>query len=103
VIGLHRPLKNVRTTAEAGGFSRPMKAIIFRLQPRFDSVLFVTHQGTRFLSHAAVCVALRNFDNTNGQTGAEALNLCQSIGRLKPPASTVAPAFFSGLFRPCAL
>ena len=61
---------------------------------------FDTHRGTRFLSHSAVCVALINFDNTNGQTGAEALNLCQSIGRLKPPASTVTPTFFSGLFSP---
>src|SRR5258708_13261813 len=56
---------------------------------------FDTHQGTRFPSHSAACVSLINFDNTNGQTGAEALNLCQSIGRLKPPASTVAPPFFT--------
>ncbi len=61
---------------------------------------FDTHQGTRFLSHSAVCVALINFNNTNDQTGAEALNLCRAIGRLKPPASTVAPAFFQRSVKP---
>jgi len=72
---------NAGTTAAEGGFSRPMDAIYF---PGFSRGLtpcsFDTHQGARFLSHSAVRVTLINFDNTNGQTGAKALNLVSPSG-----------------------
>src|SRR5258708_24195061 len=60
------------------GFSRGLTPCSFDL-----------HQGTRFLSHSAVCVVLINFNNTNYQTVAEALNLFRANRRLQPPTSTL--------------
>src|SRR5258708_3336688 len=49
--------------------------------------------GSRFPSRLAACVPLINSDNPKGQTGAEARKCIASVGRLKPPSSTVVPAF----------
>src|SRR5713226_7881488 len=61
---------------------------------------FDMHRGTRISFTLSSLRRSYNFDNTNDQTGAEALNTCHPGGRLKPPSSTIAPAFFSGLFGP---
>jgi len=55
------------------------------------------HHGLRFPSYSAVCFVPINFDEINGQTEAEARMSGVLVGRLKPPSSTAAPAFFSGL------
>src|SRR5258708_37062175 len=58
---------------------------------------FHTHQGTRFLSHSAVYVALINFD---GPTGAEAPSTFLTNSRLHPPPVTSVRAFFRKPFSP---
>jgi len=87
--------KNVGTTVEEGGFSRPPDAIIlpgFSRGLTFNSV--VVHRESPFPSLSTVWISLINSSVPKRQTGAEAQSIVASTGRLKPPSSTVVPTFF---------
>src|SRR5258708_6979619 len=63
--------------------------------PGLTPYFFDAHQWSRSPSHSAACVSLINSEDPKDQAAAKAGNMVALTGRLKPPSSTVAPAFYS--------